>query len=52
MHQEVPYEDAKAKGVEMMRTFHPCQRNIFLRKVLKDHVDVQHIRLTPSFGHG
>ena len=51
MHQEEPYKNANAKSVEMMRTLHPSQWNIFLKEVLENHGDIQLVGLTPSLGH-
>ena len=51
MHQEEPCQNAKAKSVEMMRTFDSSQWNILIREVLENHEDIQLIGLAPSLGH-
>ena len=51
MHQVVSHKDTKTKGIKILRALHPSQRDILLRKILEDHVNVQLIKCAPSFGY-
>ena len=51
MHHEVSRKKSLTKGIEITRALFPSQRSILLRKVCKNHADIQIVEIAPSLSH-